>query len=88
MTYSTTFADTMHASGLDPARMFQMPVFKPGVKVMHGGQEETVSHVVLRRREMVVYLVGHEEPIRPHRLALQPLWFTTERQPQALNWYL
>ncbi|MBO1248896.1 hypothetical protein J1777_03460 [Comamonas denitrificans] len=68
--------------------MFQMPVFKPGVRVLQGGREETVSHVVLRRKEMMVYLVGHDEPIRPDRLQLEPQWFTTERRPEALNWYL
>lgn len=68
--------------------MFQMPVFKPGVRVMQAGREETVSHVVLRRREMMVYLVGQDEPVKPERLALQPQWFSTERRPEALSWYL
>ena len=68
--------------------MFQMPLFKPGTRVMHGGREETVSHVVLRRREMMVYLVGRDEAIKPERLGLKPLWFTTERSPAPLHWYL
>ena len=68
--------------------MFQMPLFKPGTRVMQGGREETVSHVVLRRREMMVYLVGREEPVKPDRLSLKPLWFTTERSPSSLHWYL
>ena len=55
---------------------------------MQGGREETVSHVVLRRREMMVYLVGRDDPVRPDRLSLEPQWFTTERNPQALQWYL
>ena len=67
---------------------FQMPVFKPGVKVMYGGRSETVSHVVLRRREMVVHLVGREDPVKPERLTLTPTWFTTERRPETLNWFL
>ena len=68
--------------------MFQMPVFKPGVQVMQDGRNETVSHVVLRRREMMVYLVGKDEPVKPERLRLVPTWFTTTRSPEALNWYL
>lgn len=68
--------------------MFQMPLFKPGTRVMQGDREETVSHVVLRRREMMVYLVGREEPVKPERLSLKPLWFSTERSPAALHWYL
>lgn len=67
---------------------FQMPVFKPGVRVLEGGRSETVSHIVLRRREMMVYLVGKEEPVKPERLKLAPSWFTTERRPEALHWYL
>lgn len=68
--------------------MFQMPVFKPGVKVIVGNRQETVSHVVLRRREMMVYLVGKDDPVKPERLSLVPTWFTTTRSPEALNWYL
>lgn len=82
---------TQPASGADTSsrgHLFQMPMFKPGTRVLQAGQEETVSHVVLRRKEMMVYLVGHEEPVKPERLYLKPLWFTTERRPQALNWYL
>ncbi|VUZ23626.1 Uncharacterised protein [uncultured Comamonas sp.] len=89
MMNSTTF--TQAAPGADASsrgHLFQMPVFKPGTRVLQGGREETVSHVVLRRREMMVYLVGHDEPVKPERLYLEPLWFTTERRPQALNWYL
>lgn len=67
---------------------FQMPVFKPGVQVMSDNRQETVSHIVLRRREMMVYLVGKEEPVKPERLSLVPTWFTTARRPEALNWYL
>lgn len=68
--------------------MFQMPIFKPGVQVMESGRHETVSHIVLRRREMMVYLVGKDEPVKPERLSLVPTWFTTIRNPEALNWYL
>lgn len=67
---------------------FQMPVFKPGVRVLHAGRSETVSHVVLRRREMVVHLVGRDEPVRPDRLTLTPTMFSTERRQETLNWFL
>lgn len=65
-----------------------MPVFKPGVQVTQGGKQETVSHVILRRREMMVYLVGREDPVKPERLSLTPTWFSTKRRPEILNWYL
>lgn len=67
---------------------FQMPVFKPGVRVLHAGRSETVSHVVLRRREMMVHLVGRDEPVKPERLTLTPTMFTTVRRPEVLNWFL
>lgn len=85
---SATFTEASQAGVAPRQHLFQMPVFKPGTRVRQGGREETVSHVVLRRKEMMVYLVGHDEPIRPERLQLEPLWFTTERRPEVLNWYL
>ncbi len=88
MNTETISVETQQASNSQRHHMFQMPLFKPGVRVRQGGREETVSHVVLRRREMMVYLVGHDDPVKPERLQLEPLWFTTERRPQALNWYL
>jgi len=67
---------------------FEMPLFRPGVQVQEDGRTETVSHVILRRREMMVYLVGREEPVRPDRLRLQPSRFTTARRAEGLNWFL
>lgn len=68
--------------------MFQMPVFKPGVQVMQDGRYETVSHVVLRRREMQVFLVGKDDPVKPESLSVAPTWFSTLRRAEGLNWYL
>lgn len=67
---------------------FDMPLFRPGVEVQENGRTETVSHVILRRREMMVYLVGREDPVRPDRLRLQPSRFTTARRAEGLNWFL
>ena len=67
---------------------FEMPLFRPGVQVEEDGRAETVSHVILRRREMMVYLVGRDEPVRPDRLRLQPSRFTTARRAEGLNWFL
>ena len=90
MSLSTPHSSTEFTSSPSEGRQrsFQMPVFKPGARVMQAGREETVSHIVLRRQEMMVYLVGHEEPVKPSRLSLQPMMFTTERRPEALHWYL
>ncbi len=65
-----------------------MPLFRPGVSVTQNGKPEKVSHVILRRRELMVYLVGHEDPVRPDRLSLAPSLFTTQRRAETLNWIL
>lgn len=58
-----------------------MPVFHPGVRVWHSGRWETVRYIRLRRQELMVYLVGHAEPVRPKDLRLEPTVFTTVRVP-------
>nr|WP_234642138.1 hypothetical protein [Delftia tsuruhatensis] len=65
-----------------------MPLFRPGTQVTQNGKAEKVSHVILRRRELMVYLVGHEDPVKPERLSLAPTLFTTQRRAEALNWIL
>lgn len=67
---------------------FQMPLFRPGTEVTQNGRREKVSHVLLRRRELMVYLEGQEDPVKPERLSLAPTTFTTERRPEALTWFL
>lgn len=66
---------------------FHMPLFRPGTEVTQAGRRETVSHVILRRREMMVYLVGHDEPVRPERLNLAPTLFSTRRREEGLSWF-
>lgn len=68
--------------------LFHMPLFRPGTEVTQNGQREVVSHVILRRRELMVYLQGHDDPVKPDRLHLAPSLFTTERSPQPLTWFL
>nr|WP_309275777.1 hypothetical protein [Comamonas sp.] len=81
--------NTAIAPPADPRSFtFQMPLFRPGTHVTQNGKAEKVSHVILRRRELMVYLVGHEDPVRPERLSLAPSMFTTQRRPEALSWIL
>lgn len=84
-----TVTSSPQADAPAPSRSFtfEMPLFRPGVEVQEGGRTETVSHVILRRREMMVYLVGREDPVRPERLRLAPTLFTTERRPEGLSWF-
>lgn len=68
---------------MDPAALFYMPLYKAGASVHRGGRRETVSHVVVRRYAMMVYLVGHDEPVRPEDLTVAPSAFTLSRVPES-----
>ncbi len=59
-----------------------MPLFRPGTRVLMGGNVETVSHIILRRQELLVHLVGREGAIDPSRIQLEPSVFTTRRRPE------
>lgn len=64
--------------------VFRMPLFRPGTRVRFSGRHETVSHIVVRRQLLAVHLVGHEAPVRPDQLELEPTLFTTARRPDPL----
>ncbi|ART48183.1 hypothetical protein [Acidovorax carolinensis] len=66
---------------MDDAVYYYMPLFRPGVSVQFGQSRETVSHVVIRRNAMRVYLVGHDEPVHPDMLTLEPTAFSLARVP-------
>lgn len=60
---------------------FRMPLYKPGTRVRHRGSWETISHVALRRHDLMVYLVGRTEPVKPLLIELESTIFTTRRVP-------
>ena len=64
---------------MDPAAYFYMPHFKPGTTVHWNRRPETVSHVVVRRNALMVYLVGHDEAVHPDDLELEPTAFRLAR---------
>lgn len=66
---------------MDPAAYYYMPLFKPGVFVHLAGNRETVSHIVVRRNAMMIYLVGHESPVHPDTLRVAPTAFHLTRMP-------
>lgn len=66
---------------MNPPPYYYMPLFKPGVSVQWGRQRETVSHVVVRRNAMMIYLVGHESPVHPDALQVEPTAFSLVRVP-------
>ncbi len=59
-----------------------MPVFRPGTRVRLGNAWETVSHIILRRQELLVHLVGREGAFDPSRIQLEPTVFHTRRCPE------
>ncbi|MFN4121344.1 hypothetical protein [Acidovorax sp.] len=66
---------------MDPTAYYYMPLFKPGTSVHWNQQPETVSHVVVRRNALMVHLVGHEAPVHPEALQLEPTAFHLTRVP-------
>lgn len=64
---------------MEPAAYYYMPLYKPGAIVHVGYARETVSHVVLRRGGLMVQLVGHDAPVHPDTLRLEPTAFQLER---------
>lgn len=66
---------------METAAYYYMPLFKPGAFVHLGGSRETVSHVVVRRYALMVYLVGHESPVHPDTLTVAPTAFHLTRVP-------
>jgi hypothetical protein len=69
---------------MDTNAYYYMPHFKPGVAVQWQQRRETVSHVVIRRKTLMVYLVGHETPVHPEALQLAPSAFHLSRVPSPL----
>ena len=64
---------------MEPAAYYYMPLFKPGAVVYLGRNRETVSHVVVRRSGLLVHLVGHESPVHPDALQVEPSAFSLTR---------
>lgn len=67
---------------MESAAYYYMPLFKPGAVVHMAGRRETVSHVVVRRSGLMVHLVGHESPVHPDTLRLEPSAFQLSRVPE------
>lgn len=50
----------------------RLPLFKAGQAVQHQGRSARVSHVLLRRGELFVYLEGRDVPVDPVELTVEP----------------
>jgi len=69
---------------MDPTAYYYMPHFKPGASVHWNQRRETVSHVVIRRNTLMVYLVGIDNPVYPDALQLAPSAFHLTRVPDRV----
>ena len=62
-------------------RIFYMPLYKPGTVVIWRAQKQIISHVMLRRDELWIYMTKHIDPVRPEELQIKPTRLSTVRQP-------
>ena len=69
---------------MDPTAYYYMPHFKPGASVQWKQQRETVSHVVIRRNALMIYLVGNDTAVHPDTLQLAPTAGQLTRVPHRL----
>jgi hypothetical protein len=58
----------------------RMPIFRAGQAVQHHGYSARVSHVLLRRGELFVYLQGQDSPVTPSELSVEPTVFVYRRR--------
>lgn len=49
---------------------YRLALYKPGSSVEWQGRDMTVSHVLLRRGRLMVYLQGHTDPVDPETLTM------------------
>ncbi len=49
---------------------YRLALYKPGSSVEWQGRDMTVSHVLLRRGRLMVYLQGHPDPVEPETLTM------------------
>jgi len=49
---------------------YSLALYKSGCSVGWQGRDMTVSHVLLRRGRLMVYLQGHPEPVEPESLTM------------------
>jgi len=49
---------------------YRLALYKPGSSVEWQGRDMTVSHVLLRRGRLMVYLQGHPDPVEPETITM------------------
>lgn len=60
----------------------RLPIFRAGQSVQHKGRGARVSHVLLRRGQLFVYLEGDEGPIDPAELSVPPTEFIFRKRSE------
>jgi len=58
---------------------FRMPLFRPGTRVGYKGSLCTVSHVLISRGELLVYLQETKDTVNADTLILEPSRLATHR---------
>ena len=49
---------------------YRLALYKPGSPVVWQGRDMTVSHVLLRRGHLMVYLEGHPDAVEPDTITM------------------
>lgn len=62
-----------------PPRTCDMTLYKPGKSARWQGMTMTISHVLLRKGRLLVYLEGHPEALEPEALDLPPTRLVLQR---------
>lgn len=79
-----TAADSGAAPARDPT-IVHLPLFRPGTRVRYNGQSYTVSHVVVSRENLKVYLNELGHAVEADKLQLAPTRLVLKRQPTPLS---
>ena len=61
---------------------YRLALYKPGSPVEWQGRAMTVSHVLLRRGHLMVYLQGHPDPVEPETLTMPLTRLVLQRTPE------
>jgi hypothetical protein len=72
LTPHQSIADPPSAASQKPSLIYDVALYKPGTAARWQGMPETVSHVLLRRGELKVFLQGHPDALDPAAIEVKP----------------
>jgi hypothetical protein len=76
---ATAAATTKDAPAVPEAPSIKMPLFRAGSRVNYLGRTYTVSHIMLSKRQILVYLNGVQTFVPAEKIELELTRFALER---------